>query len=133
MEKNLIDSTEELFNSALETMKKKNADYSGDNRTLKNFNVSALVANVTTSQGILVRLCDKVTRIGNLLQKEGEVKDETILDTVQDLINYAAILHYSICQDKISEKGNQAPKENDYTKSMMEAKELSVKNFTRDS
>ena len=49
------------------------------------------------SKGILTRLVDKVTRIGNLIDKEeGEVNDESIFDTIQDLINYSAILHYCI-------------------------------------
>lgn len=96
MEKTLIQSSGELFSQALETMKKKNADYSGDRESMKNFKISAQVAGVKMSQGILTRLCDKVTRIGNLINKEAAVKDETVFDTIQDLINYAAILHYGL-------------------------------------
>jgi polyhydroxyalkanoate synthesis regulator phasin len=92
----LIDSTEKLYAEALATMKKKNADYSGDASGMKNFEIAASVANIKMSQGILTRLTDKVTRIGNLIVKEGAVNEESIFDTVQDLINYAAILHYSL-------------------------------------
>lgn len=96
MEKNLIKATETLFAEALETMKKKNADYSGDNTSLKNFEVSAQVANIKMSKGILVRLMDKMTRVGNLLDKEAAVEDESIFDTIQDAINYSAILLHAI-------------------------------------
>lgn len=97
MKQTLIESTEALFNDALETMKKKNADYSGSSESMRNFRLSAEIAKVSMSQGILTRLMDKVTRIGNLLDKEdGEVKDESIFDTIQDLINYAAILYYGV-------------------------------------
>ena len=96
MEKTLIVSTGELFHDALETMKKKNADYAGDASSMKNFILSAQITNIKMSQGILNRLCDKVTRIGNLIGKEGAVKEESIFDTIQDLINYAAILHYGL-------------------------------------
>jgi hypothetical protein len=96
MEKTLIVSTGELFHEALETMKKKNADYAGDASSMKNFILSAQITNIKMSQGILNRLCDKVTRIGNLIGKEGAVKEESIFDTIQDLINYAAILHYGL-------------------------------------
>lgn len=93
----LIESSEALFNDALETMKKKNADYSGSSESMRNFRLSAEIAKVSMSQGILTRLMDKVTRIGNLLDKEdGEVKDESVFDTIQDLINYAAILYYGV-------------------------------------
>ncbi len=91
----LIESTEKLFAEALATMKKKNADYAGNMDSMKNFQISAQVVNVKMSQGILTRLTDKTTRIGNLIIKEGAVKEESIFDTVQDLINYAAILHYA--------------------------------------
>jgi hypothetical protein len=94
--KTLIESSEELFAHALETMKKKNADYAGDASSMKNFEVSAQVANIKMSQGILTRLMDKMTRIGNLINKEGEVKDESIFDTLEDAINYTAILKYAL-------------------------------------
>lgn len=100
MIKNLIKSSEVLFAEALETMKKKNADYSGDNTGIKNFQVSAQVANITTAEGILVRIMDKMTRIGNLIKKDAQVKDESILDTIQDAINYLAILHYALQIEK---------------------------------
>lgn len=97
MKQTLIESTEALFDSALATMKKKNADYSGSSESMRNFRLSAEIAHVTMTQGILTRLMDKVTRIGNLLNKEDrEVKDESIFDTIQDLINYAAILYYGV-------------------------------------
>ena len=96
MEKNLIIATEKLFKEALETMKRKNADYSGDNTSLKNFEISAQVANISMSKGILVRLMDKMTRIGNLMEREAMVKDESIYDTIQDAINYAAILLHAV-------------------------------------
>lgn len=96
----LIESTEKLFHEALETMKKKNADYAGNADSMKNFQISAQVANVKMSQGILTRLTDKTTRIGNLILKDASVKEETVFDTVQDLINYAAILHYALQMER---------------------------------
>lgn len=98
----LIKSTENVFNACLETMKRKNADYAGEKNVsgLKNFEVSAQVAGITVSEGILVRLMDKMTRIGNLLQQEAQVKDESIQDTLMDAINYSAILLYAIKQNK---------------------------------
>jgi hypothetical protein len=100
MDKTLIQSSGELFSLALETMKRKNADYSGDRESMKNFRISGEIAGVKMSQGILTRLCDKVTRIGNLIGKEAAVKDESIFDTIQDLINYAAILYYGLQVEK---------------------------------
>jgi len=40
----------------------------------------------------MVRILDKMARISNLMHKEAKVKDETVLDTIADAINYLAIL-----------------------------------------
>lgn len=77
-------------------MKRKSADYSGNEDNMKNFRIAAQIAKVKMSQGILTRLTDKVTRIGNLINSPARVTDESIFDTCQDLINYAAILHYAL-------------------------------------
>jgi hypothetical protein len=104
MKDSLIISTKELFNKCLETLRKKNADYSGDSDSMKNFKVSAEIVNIKMSQGILTRLTDKVSRIGNLLSKDSrEVNDETVLDTIEDLINYAAILHYAVESESLGD------------------------------
>jgi hypothetical protein len=94
----LIEASKTLFDLALQTMRKKNADYSGSDKDMKSFETSATVANIPMSKGILVRLMDKMTRIGNLIEKgslTGEV-GESIFDTIQDAINYSAILYYGI-------------------------------------
>jgi len=96
MNYNLIESTEKLFAEALETMRKKNADYAGDNTSMRNFELSADVAGIKMSKGILVRLMDKMTRIGNLMDKDAQVEDESIFDTIQDAINYSAILLHAL-------------------------------------
>ena len=96
MNYDLIESTERLFIAAIETMKKKNADYAGDASSMRNFELSADVAGITMSKGILVRLMDKMTRIGNLIERDAAVKDESIFDTIQDAINYSAILLHAL-------------------------------------
>lgn len=96
----LVTEAEIVFSECIETLKRKNADYSNNADSLKNFKVSAMVANVTTSQGILVRLMDKMTRIGNLINKEASVKDESIFDTIMDAINYCLILLVALKEEK---------------------------------
>ena len=80
----------------------KNHDYAGRNDAdgLRNFNLTANVAGVSTPQGILVRLMDKMTRTGNLLTQVNAVKDEAIEDTLMDAINYCAILLFALKQEQ---------------------------------
>jgi hypothetical protein len=97
IKRGLIENTTEMFEAALTTMRAKNADYSGDNTGMRNFQLSAEVSHVPMSKGILNRLMDKMTRIGNLLNKDqAAVKTESIFDTLQDAINYSAILYFGI-------------------------------------
>jgi hypothetical protein len=64
-------------------LKAKNRDYAGEDplRNLRTFGFF----------GVVVRLCDKFNRLENYVTNKGElnVKDETILDTLRDIRNYA--------------------------------------------
>ena len=73
-------------------MQKKNADYAGNSNPYANF-LNSKVVGVSPQKGILVRLMDKMSRIGNLIEgKNPMVKDETVDDTIDDAINYLVIL-----------------------------------------
>jgi len=75
-----------------ETMLKKNADYTGNRGAFDNFTTVEKQGICSTEEGILVRMQDKMCRIITLLNNEAQVKDEAIVDTLQDLANYAIIL-----------------------------------------
>jgi len=84
---------EELTDKMLEITKRKNKDYSGDTTAFKNFEMIEFARDgkTTTQEGFLVRISDKFTRLCNLIDKEAEVKDETIEDTILDLANYCLL------------------------------------------
>ena len=87
----LLVSLEQTFKKNLETAKLKNFDYAGDGDPFKNFEMSRIVG-VNPDRAILVRVMDKISRISNLLDREGVVLDEKVTDTIDDAINYLAIL-----------------------------------------
>ena len=88
----LIDDMEKTFIECLEISMRKNHDYGGTNNDpYANFQNSTL-AGVSVEKGILVRLMDKMSRISTLLDKQEKVKEESIDDTINDAINYLAIL-----------------------------------------
>lgn len=79
----------------VEISKKKNADYADEGDPFKNFrSVEAL--GLDSNEGILVRMMDKMSRAGNLLKRAAQVLDESIVDTLKDLSNYALILAIKI-------------------------------------
>ena len=82
----------EEHNLCVQISKAKNADYSTTNDAFLNFR-GALQIGVDPAQAILVRMSDKMARIGNLLKKKkAAVADESVADTLRDLSNYALIL-----------------------------------------
>jgi len=88
----LLRDMQETFGVCYGTAVRKNADYGGSNNDpYANFRNST-IAGVPVERGILVRLMDKMSRISTLLDKEAQVKDEAIEDTIDDAINYLAIL-----------------------------------------
>lgn len=81
----LYDLHQRLFVQALNLMKQKNHDYASDEDPYKNFRRYGLM-------GILVRLSDKIARLDSYLsQGDLEVKDESVKDTILDIINYSVL------------------------------------------
>lgn len=96
---------QELHDVSMEITKRKNADYANNSDAFANFRGASLVG-LTPAQGILVRMTDKLTRVGNLLTKEAQVKDESILDSLKDLSNYSLILALYLEHEK-EPRGNR--------------------------
>lgn len=87
-----------LFKRALEVVKRKRIDYSGPRDALGNFRWSEMLG-VPAWKGAMVRMLDKVARLRWVTESgKAEVSDETLEDTVVDLINYA-VLTYLLIRD----------------------------------
>ena len=85
---------ESLIGELAEVRKAKGHDYSSDADTLENMRDWGW-------QGVLVRIGDKYKRLMNTVKK-GNVacKDESVEDTMQDLINYALFMLIMYRQEK---------------------------------
>lgn len=79
------------FDACMETVKKKNEDYAKTEDVFANFRGAEFVG-LSVEQGIVVRMMDKMSRISRLMTKEAAVKEESVKDTLLDLINYTNIL-----------------------------------------
>jgi len=71
---------------------RKGHDYSGDTDTLANLKRTEALEITSAPKGVLVRLGDKLSRAIELLDKEAQVEDEKLLDTIEDGINYWILL-----------------------------------------
>lgn len=85
---------EDMCVSALELMKKKNADYAGGGSDpFANFRRAEALGVCSTEQAFLVRMTDKMSRLATY-SNNGKliVEDETVHDTLIDMINYSVLL-----------------------------------------
>lgn len=106
-----------LCAEALELSIRKNHDYSGGadgTHPFQNFEFAeAMNMGVTTEQGFLVRLGDKIKRLSGFC-KTGrfEVSDESFRDTAVDVINYICLLSAYVDQ-KYREIEKHGPEHSD--------------------
>ena len=95
----LLASVDVTFDVCKKLITAKNKDYSKEDDALSNFRKSESFG-IKASQGIMVRLSDKMARIENLLVKDTSVEDENIVDTIHDAINYLALLKECLLEEK---------------------------------
>jgi len=87
-----------LFGRLVVVAERKNADYTGGRGArapLYNF-TKCEEFGVSTEKGIMVRITDKMARIAGLIDGHRAKVEEPLLETIEDAINYLAILHYKI-------------------------------------
>ena len=84
---------QEMTAKAFEILKAKNKDYSPDEDPFSNIRLCERMGVASADVGVLVRMCDKFQRFCNLVKRNGEaaVKDESVVDTGLDFINYIII------------------------------------------
>ena len=72
-----------MFNEDLNLLLKKGHDYSGDSDCMRNLRDFGFL-------GVVVRLGDKYHRLKSFVEnKKMKVKDESVIDTLRDMRNYA--------------------------------------------
>ena len=104
---------EELFAMAkmdldrcLATLERKSHDYANDGDVLKNFKESSKIASITPVQSILVLVGTKISRLTELVTTEKISKNESVEDTILDLINYLLLLKAMIEEQREKTKSS---------------------------
>lgn len=106
-QEDLLKYHEAICFEARSLMKAKNTDYAKD-KIFGNLDVCEQVGLCSTEYGILIRIFDKLSRLKNVLQAEAQVKDESIHDTLVDVINYAVLVSAKI-ESRKGEGGESSP------------------------
>jgi hypothetical protein len=89
----ILVALDEIYGYLRPVLKAKGNDYASNTDVFKNLRLCEPLVNVSTEKGVIIRLADKMSRISNLLEKEAEVKSESVFDTIIDAVGYLAILH----------------------------------------
>ena len=93
----LLEMHDLLSSEAKALMATKNHDYSGgkeESRPFLNFTRLEDMGVCTTEKGLLVRMTDKMSRMSTFSESgEFMVEDESLRDTVLDMINYSILLY----------------------------------------
>jgi len=86
--------------------KAKNSDYAHAEDAFANFTLIEKLTNgkISTGEGMLIRLTDKLQRVANLLYKPASVADEKLEVTLLDLSNYADIMNIYFSTGKDARK-----------------------------
>lgn len=95
----MIPGFKEAAEKMVKTVESKNHDYGENEDPFNNFRNCERMGICSAEKGIMVRMCDKMSRISTLLDKPGKVEDEKLADTCQDLAAYALILKQMIEYD----------------------------------
>ena len=103
--------SEEMFEPIMELTERKSHDYAGEGDTLSNFKIQAQMQSkllgyeVSPAEVALQFVIVKLVRLANLKGKEP--RNESVLDTIRDAINYLG-LHYACRIDEnCSVKGSR--------------------------
>lgn len=87
----LLRSLTRTFKTCLDIAEKKNSDYATQDDPFKNIRMCEALG-IPAETGLLVRMCDKFSRLSTIQGKEAQVAEESYDDTIIDFINYLAIL-----------------------------------------
>jgi hypothetical protein len=82
---------------------KKGNDYANTDR-LSNFKLAGAICGLTAERNCLSLIATKVARLGVLLNTENKPNNESIHDSIVDLVNYSVLLSMIMEDNRVSLK-----------------------------
>jgi len=111
----LLEYAEKTFKHVLQVMREKNEDYtdaSKSNNAFRNFELGEYYGVGSTELGFWYRLSDKFSRLSTFFSSgKLSVKNESVTDTIADMIGYLALLKAYLDSKKMNVvEGNESVK-----------------------
>lgn len=99
---------EDLFDPIFELTEKKAHDYASEGDTLQNFKRVGKRVGMVASEVAWFFICVKIERLNNLKGKKP--KNESVLDTIRDLINYIGLYYGCLIEEQRKQKRRRKQK-----------------------
>ncbi len=87
-----VQDTQVLFDRCIDLMRSKSNDYAEGGDAFLNFKTAAQIAGISPEQTLLTLLGMKMSRLTQLISKGKKAKNESVEDTMLDIINYVVLL-----------------------------------------
>lgn len=97
--KEYLQSIKQNFDDCYSTLNAKREDYTGGVDPFENFRESAAFADVAVSQAIQVLIGTKIARLKSLINGDKKPNNESVHDTILDMMNYLNILDVWLSRD----------------------------------
>lgn len=102
----------EMSAKSLALMTKKSQDYSVDTDVFLNFNRGEVLGFASAESGLMLRVVDKISRISAFLNRgELSVDNESVEDSILDIINYMVLLNGMLVDAKDEREMTEKAKE----------------------
>ena len=88
-----------LFDKISEIQLSKGDDYANEDR-LSNFKLAGKICGLTPEQNCLSLIATKVARLGVLISGESKPNNESVDDSIIDLVSYGTLLYMLRSEDK---------------------------------
>lgn len=97
-----VQDTQALLNRCIELLKSKSNDYAEGGDAFLNFKTAAQIAGISPEQTLLTLLGMKLSRLTQLIGKGKKAQNESVEDTMLDVINYIILLRGMMKERELS-------------------------------
>ncbi len=87
-----LQDTQTMLDRCMSLLKSKSNDYAEGSDAFINFKTAAQIAGISPEQTLLTLLGMKISRLTQLIGKGKRAKNESVEDTMLDIINYVVLL-----------------------------------------
>lgn len=95
----LAEICNDQWQKTMDLLQSKGDDYSKEFDVLSNFKEAGAICGISPKVHCLALIATKVARLGVLFNKEGQPNNESVQDSISDLITYSFLLQAVVAEE----------------------------------